>query len=507
MHSISKINVSSYGYGLFLALNATSVWGGVFPFLPSSVQTEDYIFWFFLAQSISFAATFIVMILFALKTNKELTHLIFKVACLTYFSGYLALIATMYLAELSFVLALLGGTFLGIGSAIFYCLWQLVFAGEKDDKGPYNLIVGTALAALFYAGLYALPRVLTTYLIPLIFLPLFALAYVLSLREIDDQQPMYQDRASEYKHIYKKTTSDLWRSALSIAALGLCTGIMRALSISDVSIGAWINILSMGALFSAAIALLLIWQTQNFKLNVLTIYRIIFPFVISGLLVLPFLPIWYERFLAISLYALHSIAIILMMIQAMQLSKNRGVHPMFTFAVFSGVVFSFHDVGFIAGRLSGIVGTGRMNLLLIVSLVTIYLLSLMYMFGYHGFSRALRSSLGAEKIEFIALRAPDPNEEAKYQAQLESKLSDKDSEGKLVDRVSKQVAKLQNHYRLTERESEIAELIVRGYTVSAIAEKLYISENTVRSHSKHIYTKLDIHKKQELISLAEAMEV
>ena len=27
-------NVASLGYGLFLAINAASVWGGVFPFLP-----------------------------------------------------------------------------------------------------------------------------------------------------------------------------------------------------------------------------------------------------------------------------------------------------------------------------------------------------------------------------------------------------------------------------------------------------------------------------------------
>ena len=37
-----------------------------------------------------------------------------------------------------------------------------------------------------------------------------------------------------------------------------------------------------------------------------------------------------------------------------------------------------------------------------------------------------------------------------------------------------------------------------------MAEKLYISENTVRMHSKRIYAKLDIHKKQELLDLIEA---
>lgn len=56
---------------------------------------------------------------------------------------------------------------------------------------------------------------------------------------------------------------------------------------------------------------------------------------------------------------------------------------------------------------------------------------------------------------------------------------------------------------LSPRESEIALLIVKGYTLPMIGEKLFISTDTVRSHSKNLYKKLGIHKKQELIMLVE----
>ena len=36
-----------------------------------------------------------------------------------------------------------------------------------------------------------------------------------------------------------------------------------------------------------------------------------------------------------------------------------------------------------------------------------------------------------------------------------------------------------------------------------IGERLFISTDTVRSHSKKLYKKLGIHKKQELIALVE----
>ena len=39
-----------------------------------------------------------------------------------------------------------------------------------------------------------------------------------------------------------------------------------------------------------------------------------------------------------------------------------------------------------------------------------------------------------------------------------------------------------------------------------IAETLFVSENTVRTHSKRIYAKLDVHKKQQLRDLVESYE-
>ena len=66
------------------------------------------------------------------------------------------------------------------------------------------------------------------------------------------------------------------------------------------------------------------------------------------------------------------------------------------------------------------------------------------------------------------------------------------------------MAAVREFYGLSAREAEVAELIARGNTVAHIAELLFVSENTVRTHSKRIYVKLDIHKRQELIALVES---
>jgi DNA-binding CsgD family transcriptional regulator len=54
-------------------------------------------------------------------------------------------------------------------------------------------------------------------------------------------------------------------------------------------------------------------------------------------------------------------------------------------------------------------------------------------------------------------------------------------------------------YGLTEREVEILRFLLIGRSTSRIAQALLISENTVNSHIRHIYRKLDIHNRQDLL--------
>jgi ATP/maltotriose-dependent transcriptional regulator MalT len=59
-------------------------------------------------------------------------------------------------------------------------------------------------------------------------------------------------------------------------------------------------------------------------------------------------------------------------------------------------------------------------------------------------------------------------------------------------------------HHLTARESEILPYLARGYSHVYIAKEIYVSENTVRTHVKHIYTKLNVDSREALISLIDA---
>lgn len=58
---------------------------------------------------------------------------------------------------------------------------------------------------------------------------------------------------------------------------------------------------------------------------------------------------------------------------------------------------------------------------------------------------------------------------------------------------------------LTVREKEIAYLLAEGRNVPYISKKLFVSENTVKSHVRHIYEKSSVHNRQELLDKLEAI--
>jgi two-component system, NarL family, response regulator DevR len=61
--------------------------------------------------------------------------------------------------------------------------------------------------------------------------------------------------------------------------------------------------------------------------------------------------------------------------------------------------------------------------------------------------------------------------------------------------------------RLTERELEILALIGGGLDNRMIAEKLYVSVTTVRSHIQHLLAKLDLHSRVQAAVLANRYEL
>jgi len=68
-----------------------------------------------------------------------------------------------------------------------------------------------------------------------------------------------------------------------------------------------------------------------------------------------------------------------------------------------------------------------------------------------------------------------------------------------IEMFKKHIPSAEEQISLTPREEEILALLVEGMNYNIIAEKLYISLDTVRNHIRHIYEKLHVHSKSQAV--------
>lgn len=123
----------------------------------------------------------------------------------------------------------------------------------------------------------------------------------------------------------------------------------------------------------------------------------------------------------------------------------------------------------------------------ILSLVVVYLLLMAALLTFNHSVKADDDELGKPHVQSSVHRAESKN--------AESNPSNFD-----ISLIAKRYV---SQYGLSLREEEVLVLLARGRNRLHISQALYISENTVRSHMKSIYRKLNVHSQQELIDLVE----
>ena len=92
-----KPNTTLFGYASFLAVNAAGAWGGVFPLLPMKLQEPQTLFWFFLVQSLVFAACFFLSVVGSYHLPGPTRLFIVRLSAVPYLLGWFCLIGAMYL--------------------------------------------------------------------------------------------------------------------------------------------------------------------------------------------------------------------------------------------------------------------------------------------------------------------------------------------------------------------------------------------------------------------------
>ena len=505
--SALKPDVPSFGYATFLSINATSIWGGIYPYLPAFCQTSLTTIVFYTVQIAVFWLAFCAAMAFtwARPGLSRGAHVLAFSAPLAF--GPLMLVGAMYLESLALALVVGAAALIGVGSAGYLMSWQRVFASLDSARGNLALIKGTGFSALLYFFLCFIPTALTAYLIPLVLVPLAGLCLWIAAHATDAQQPMFDDVPREHAVVYKNALCESFLPALSVGALGFCSGAIRFIAVTHQELLSTINIFSMSALLAVVAVFYGAWRRRTIHVELMSVFRVLFPIAATCLIVLPFAGGEFTTVGSGVTYACFMLACVLMMMHCGQISRDSGINPVFIFAFYGTITYFMQMCGYLVGYASGSAAALGVEQLSFVALVALYVMLLIALVGRKV------GKLHTNRLEFLMLTPKAPQKETSAEITVTQAVRSRDVAApagaapgpQLADRVSKRCKRLSELYGLSSREAEVMELLVRGYSGPAIAEMLFISENTMRTHSKRIYAKLDIHKKQELLVLIDQM--
>ncbi len=60
---------------------------------------------------------------------------------------------------------------------------------------------------------------------------------------------------------------------------------------------------------------------------------------------------------------------------------------------------------------------------------------------------------------------------------------------------------------ISEREYDVLVLLAEGLSNKEIAERLYVSPNTIKTHLAHLYQKLEVSRRQQAINKAKELQM
>lgn len=360
----------------------------------------------------------------------------------------------------AFAVMFAGISLCGLGNAAIVMGWGFLWSKMDADRMGLHIVVGNAFAGCLYLLIVLLPSFAAVSVAAL--LPLCSVGMLLLCK---DEPPRTQQPP------LKQSKGALGKALAAIATIPLVFGVARALSAPSEAIAGSVQykmVLGMTVFAFVLVAVTAFAPKQQLAIR---LYRLVVPFMVIGFAALVFVPqefIWvpYAAIMC-GFYSFEGLVWLLQPEYALQTKRS-------TLYVFGWGRCLFHFFGFL-GALVGFwcIGAGLVqgmaaNVLCFVMILILLVLSY-YVFTEHD----LRNFVAAPVRE----SALGPKNDACGQLAL--------------------------LHGLSERESEVLELLAKGRSVPYIAEALVISKGTVKTHVRHIYEKIGVHDKQELINLVD----
>ena len=419
--------------------------------------------------------------------------------------------------EVRLILLLLGSAFTGIGYGYFWGGWAEYLGRMHPSRTSFYVPVAFLLTAALFLGISLATETLGVPALALMIpLPILSL---LCLRRCRSEVPD--------GHYARSANSKRYLSALT----SLLTLVVASIVLSCLFGFVWeFTVLSVGSVNEAhqtplvanlvvAVGLVGLVLYAHKRIDLALAFRVIVPVIVLLFAILPFF--WETNPIVLNAV----------------MSASYGAFDVIIWYMVASTAYDFAVSGFVIGAivralsiLARLVGIGigyvvmlipdRPPVLIVgVSIGAVYALAMIALFN----RKRRASSLRAAETEAAP---PDPPERAAAGTAEESaaqiaygptamQRGESDEAPTTAERSVKTRAAetppsdesifemIAEDYSLTRREAEVLPYLARGRSAKVIADALYVSENTIRTHTRRILEKTDLHSKQQLIDLIE----
>lgn len=358
-----------------------------------------------------------------------------------------------------FVLAIV---LIGACSAGVFIAWGEHLASLPPRRVLFDVGVLSLLTALFFAIVINTP--VTVFQVSVVLIPLVSGLL------------LYRSLKTAGAVVSSPTTSTpfarMWIGLLALACVvGLAYGLMRGITLTYAEHSTDIATIAIViGIACTGVLLLVVNMIFRREEQLYLVCQIALPLIAAGFLLLPQFGTGFP-FPLIILTVGHSFFYSLLWVFCVDLARHTNIIPIRIFSLGLFTFFSGMLIGALASDLLSKIAPLTSQAITAISFVVIYITALI-----------LAIVLGAKR------------KAERYSAQPA-----------LNTEIQSCCNELSKEKGLTARENEILFLLAAGRDRAFIRESLYISTDTIKSHIRHIYMKLDVHSKAEMLTLIDIL--
>lgn len=459
----SRLAIACFALSLFLY--AYIQW---IPSLAIVHSPENAIFTFKLANNIS---NMLMMFLIAFtRLSPERTRSTAYTTSLVFFLVSGCLLLGAFSINQSELVLFFSGFLFGGGMALLFIFWIsfLTLCNGSSIKGI--VLWASTLSMIAQAAYFFLPSEIR---LGVIALAIVALGVGVIVASKTPAPTMRRSRERSVHNVsFKTTLLSLIIPILSAFGIGLIAPVISAVTFST-PLGSFLllGLHSIGTLIAVGV-LYLLWFRTSKTPSIQQIFSVIMPMLSGLLLLIPFLGEMYRHFVYVSSSGAYVLSSILIIVFCVETALHSGTSITVLYGFCGGSVYLSRTMGEYLGET--IKTSSVQSEVQILASVFLLIYSLLF-------------------ISFLIYK----------QTQSKSDRHEKPSSDNAEIPLPELVERVKEHYSLSARESEILSLLLDGRNVPYIAEFLYLSKNTVETHVKSIYRRLDVHSRQEMIDVVK----